>query len=72
MNIDEKFLFVKSFDVVYVLDLIETGLGFFLGWFGSHEKQFYIILKFYKIRIHWLVLHPVTILSPMTNFESSD
>ena len=31
IDIEEKILFVKSFDVVYVLDLIETGLGFFLG-----------------------------------------
>ena len=27
INIDEKFLFVKSFDVVYVLELIEKDLG---------------------------------------------
>jgi len=29
MNIGEKFLFVKSFVVVYVLELIENGLGLF-------------------------------------------
>ena len=31
INIDEKFLFVKSFDVVYVLELIEKDLG--LCWY---------------------------------------
>jgi len=38
--VNEKFLFVKSFDVVYVLKLIENGLGLCLGWFGGHKRQF--------------------------------
>ena len=29
MNIDENFRFVKGFDIVYVLELIENGLGLF-------------------------------------------
>ena len=32
INIDEKFLFVKSFDFVCVLELIEKDLGLGLFW----------------------------------------
>lgn len=60
-NIDEKFLFAKSFDVVYVLELIENGLGLFWDDLGSHDRQFYRIWNFTEFTtndqlvVQWLV-----------------
>ena len=43
MNIDEKFPFIKSFDIVYVLKLIEKSLGLFL------EGGYVVVSYFYYI-----------------------
>ena len=80
MNIDEKFVFVKSFDVVYVL--IKYGLSLFLDDLEAMRGISTEILKFCRTHVQWLVLCPMssftsndkfcvqwTILTPMTSFD---
>ena len=66
MNIDEEFLFVKSFDIVYILELIENGLCLF--WDGlkgveCNSTKFWNSTNFVSNDHH---------LHPMTSFESSN
>ena len=65
-NIDEKFLFVKSFCYCLCIGINRKGYDFVLGWFGSHERKLYKILKFYRICVQWLVS------LPLTSFTSTD
>ena len=47
MNIGENFLFVKSFDVVYILELIKEMVSI---CFGMNRKSWEAILQNFKIQ----------------------
>jgi len=53
-------------------ELIQNSLGLFWDDLEAIRENSIEILKFYKICIHWSVSRPITILSPMISFESSD
>ena len=75
----------KEFWCCLCIGIDRKEFGFVLGQFESHERQFYKILKFCIIQIHWSISHSLTnfastdhfhvqwpILSPVTSFKSSD
>jgi len=81
MNIDQKFLFVKIFNVAYVFGIDGKGFGFVLGWFGSHERQFdrkFEIMQNLRpmtiftsndhFRVQWSMSPPVTIFTSTNEF----
>ena len=67
MSIGEKFLFVKTFFYLCI-GIDRKWFGFVLGWFESHERKFYRILKFCKICVQWLVWVPMTSLASNDQF----
>ena len=78
INNGEKFLFVKSFDVVYVLELIEKGLGLFWDDLKAREENLhnFEILQNSRPMISFISndqFHvQYLVLRPMINFESND
>ena len=52
MNIDEKFLFVKIFYVVYVFELIGKSLGLFWDDLETLRGNSIKILRLCRIRVH--------------------
>ena len=69
MDIDEKSLFVKSFDVVYILELIENGLDFFWNDLEAMRGNSIEFQKFYKICVQWPSIVQCPILNPMIIFK---
>ena len=80
-----KVLICKGFWCYLCIQIDRIGFKFVLGWFGSHERQFYRISKFFKIHVDWLVSRLMTsfvsndpfciqwlVLNSVTNFEFSN